>query len=182
MPQEAAGFDFALNPFTQSFYPLNLFLHYFSFANQTWGVIVQQRFKVLGVSIFSVAFYLIIRKFQENLFISTFTTVAMASSYKLIEILRFPNAVHAIACISWIICSTIYLMQATKRKTRALWLSFLILSSISLIFSGYPYFLAYFIITIPGFFIFLLCVYKLNHSGTWKTFFFRYINCFWSSY
>jgi hypothetical protein len=170
MPQEAAGFDFALNPFTQSFYPLNLFLQYFSFVDQTWGVIDQQRFTVLGVSIFSVAFFLIIHKFQNNLLISTLTTIIMASSYKLIEILRFPNAVHAIACISWIICSAIYLVRADKTRTRVLWLSLLILSSLSLIFSGYPYFLAYFIITMPGFFIFLLCFYRIRYPESWKPF------------
>ena len=170
MPQEAAGFDFALNPFTQSFYPLNLFIQYFSFADQTWGIIDHQRFTVLALSIFSVAFFFIIHKFQKNLFISTLTTIIMASSYKIIEILRFPNAVHAIACISWIICSTIYLVHANKTRTRIFWLSLLILSSISLIFSGYPYFLAYFIITMPGFFIFLLCFYQTHHPESWKTF------------
>ncbi len=96
MPQEASGFDFAVNPFTQTFYPLNLLLAIFTRYTGNWGVIDQQRYTILGLSIFSLAFYMILQRVQSYKSIAVFVTVLTASSYKIIEILRFTNAASSI--------------------------------------------------------------------------------------
>jgi hypothetical protein len=166
MPQEAAGFDFALNPFTQTFYPFNALLGFVSSVNHNWTVIDQQRYTIFALSLFSVAFFLILNRIQSYRVISTIITVIMASSYKIIEILRFPNAVHAIACIAWMICAIIYLLLEQKTHKKIIWTSILIFSSASLIFAGYPYFIFYFFITIPGFIIFILSLSNLKNTNS----------------
>ena len=168
MPQEASGFDFAVNPFTQTFYPLNLLLALFTRYTGNWGIIDQQRYTILGLSIFSLAFYFILKKVQVNKSIAVFVTILTTSSYKIIEIVRFTNAVHAIACATWIICSLIYVLAESNPKRKILWTVSLTISTIGLAFAGYPYFLVYFLIVLPGTLMFIFTLLRVNGLQPFK--------------
>ena len=51
MPQEAAGFSFVLNPFTQALYPGNLLVLPIAWLLNHWGPLEEQRYTLLAVSI-----------------------------------------------------------------------------------------------------------------------------------
>lgn len=156
-PSEAAGFPFYSSPLTQTFYPLNLLLAIFYKLAGGYTRLDHQIFTILGVSIFALGLFFWLSKLNLNLRAVLFATLVMSVSFKVAEILRFPNAVHTAAWYPWILwaITNIFLKQSFKE----LFVYGLLLFSfiICLLTGGYPYFIYYsFFLFIPYVFILLI--------------------------
>jgi hypothetical protein len=142
-PSEAAGFPFYSSPFAQTFYPLNLFLVVFYNLADGYTRLDHQTFTVLGVSIFALGLFYWLRLLNLNLRAVLFATCVMSVSFKIAEILRFPNAIHTAAWYPWILfaIAKILFSQSVKNLVRyGLFLSFFL---ICLLTGGYPYYIYY---------------------------------------
>src|SRR5512134_3652449 len=93
-PSEAAGFPLYSNPFAQAFYPLNLPLAAFYVLAGGYSPLDHQRFTVLGVSILCVGLFFWLRALGAPQRAAAVAAAVLAVSFKIAEILRFPNAVH----------------------------------------------------------------------------------------
>ncbi len=102
-PSEGCGFPFYSNPFAQILYPLNGPLFLYEKLTGGYSVLDHQRFTVLGISLFSVGLYLWLRSLDLPARHALFAAVVIGLSYKITELVRFPNAVHTVAWIPWIL-------------------------------------------------------------------------------
>ncbi|NJO17386.1 MAG: hypothetical protein HC877_17075 [Thioploca sp.] len=178
-PSEAVGYPFYSNPFTQSFYPLNIPLAIYYKLTGGSTPLEHQYFTVLGVSIFSLGLFYWLKSLKLNVSAILFATLVMSVSFKIIEILRFPNAIHTAAWYPWI------LFSLTKSLQNSCYLKKIIKYNILLIFfiicfftGGYPYYIYYSIfLFIPYFLTFFIpSVRKIYFVNTvnWKNFFLRF--------
>jgi hypothetical protein len=148
-PQEAGGFPFLLNPFTQSLYPANLLILPVARLLGHWGPLEHQWYALAAVSVLAVSLYLFLRKLGLSLLSAALAAIVVASSYKVTETLRFPNATHAIGCASVAVVAIAYLRVARRRAARAALGALLAFSVVSLATAGYPYFFIYFFLLLP---------------------------------
>ena len=152
-PAEASGYPFYSNPFTQAFYPLNLPLVLYYKITGGYSVFDHQAFSVLGVSIYALGLYLWLNLLTTNRRAAFFSTILISLSFKLGEILRFPNAVHAAAWMPWILFG-MTLAAAKGQHIRGGVTVFV--SSIMLLTSGYPYYPYYSLFLLPPYAILLV--------------------------
>jgi hypothetical protein len=159
-PSEAAGFPFYSSPFTQAFYPLNLPLAAFYRVAGGYSVFDGQAFTVLGLAIFALGMYLWLGRLTRNRRAALFATLVMTMSFKLGDILRFPNAVHAAAWMPWILYG---LTVAAHRPVPG---SLLVLSScLMLLTAGYPYYVYYCLFLVPPYVLLLGWPYARRALG-----------------
>ena len=151
MPQEAGGFPFVLNPFTQALYPGNLVALPFARWLGYWGPLEHQRFTVLAVSLLALGLYLILRKLTLGPFAAALATLIVSSSYKVSETLRFPNATHAIAWACVASLAIVHLRVAGSIRRRLLFSLLLTVAIICMATAGYPYYLFHFFLLLPPF-------------------------------
>jgi hypothetical protein len=104
-PSEACGFPFYSNPFAQVLYPLNLPLVVFYRLNNGYSPYAHQLFTIFGLSLFAAGFYLWMRSLSFDRRAALFAALVITVSFKMTEILRFPNAVHTAAWYPWILWS-----------------------------------------------------------------------------
>lgn len=151
-PSEAGGFPFYSDPFAQAYYPLNIPLAVFYKLTNGYSYLDHQIFTVLGVSIFCLGLYLWLNSLNYSRIISLFSAISISMSLKVTEILRFPNAVHTMAWMPFILlgCTLIF-----KNKQLKLGIYITSLSSLMLLTAGYPYFIYYSIFLIPPYLIYL---------------------------
>jgi hypothetical protein len=154
-PQEAGGFPFLLNPFTQSLYPANLLILPVARLLGHWGPLEHQWYALAAVSVLAVSLYLFLRKLGLSLLSAALAAIVVASSYKVTETLRFPNATHAIGCASVAVVAIAYLRVARRRAARAALGALLAFSVVSLATAGYPYFFIYFFLVLPALLLWL---------------------------
>lgn len=145
-PAEASGYPFFSNPFTQAFYPLNLPLVLYYKIAGGYSVFDHQLFSVIGVSIFALGLFLWLNLLIPNARAVFFSAVLISLSFKLGEILRFPNAVHAAAWIPWILFG-ITLVASKGQYVRGGLIIFG--SSTMLLTAGYPYYAYYGLFLFP---------------------------------
>ncbi|HUW20905.1 MAG TPA: hypothetical protein VMW16_16515 [Sedimentisphaerales bacterium] len=142
-PAEAAGFPFYTNPFAQAFYPLNLPLAVWYKLAGGYNALDHQVFTVLGISIFALGLFMWLRLVNTNLRAVIFSVLVMSVSFKMTEILRFPNAVHSAAWYPWVLYALTRIMLTQSLKS-TLWGGVLLtFSLICLCTGGYPYYLYY---------------------------------------
>src|SRR5260370_28001118 len=96
-PSEAAGFPFFASPFTQVLYPFNAVLAVYYWLTGGYSILDHQRLAILGVSIFGLGLFVWLRSLGLPLRSVVFATLVMTVSFKITEILRFPNAIHTAA-------------------------------------------------------------------------------------
>ena len=142
-PSEAAGFPFYTSPFTQSFYPFNalLLLCYKAFGG--YSPLDHQLFTVLGISIFALGLYMWLSQINQDRRSVVFAVMIMGVSFKVTEIVRFPNAVHSMAWYPWILYVLTRIMFSNSAKETAKSAGLLALFCILLCTGGYPYFVYY---------------------------------------
>jgi hypothetical protein len=156
-PSEAAGYPFLVNPFAQVLYPLNV--PFAAFYRIAGGIHFAdyQAYAVLGISIYALGTYHWLRALGLPLAGSVVSSLIVPVSFRLAELLRFPNAIHAAAWMPWTLWAITRLVK-TGRTIRygAAVSGFVIL----LVTAGYPYFAFYsiflfvpygLIIWLPGF-------------------------------
>ena len=142
-PAEGAGYPFYTNPFTQAFYPLNLLLILWYKILGGFNPLDYQVFTVLGISIFALGLFMWLRLINTNLRAVVFSVLIMSVSFKVTEIIRFPNAVHTAAWYPWILYAlTRILLSKSLKKTvvSGVLLAFFL---ICLFTGGYPYYVYY---------------------------------------
>jgi hypothetical protein len=142
-PAEAAGFPFYTNPFTQAFYPLNLLLAFWYRLFGGYSPLDHQAFTVLGISIFALGLFKWLRLINTNLRAVVFSVLVMSVSFKVTEIIRFPNAVHSAAWYPWVLYALTTIMLGRSLKN-AVWGGVLLtLFLVCLCTAGYPYYVYY---------------------------------------
>ncbi|MHC4086934.1 MAG: hypothetical protein ACYSU5_17260 [Planctomycetota bacterium] len=110
-PAEGAGYPFYTNPFTQAFYPLNLLLVLWYKILGGFNPLDYQVYTVLGISIFALGLFMWLRLINTNLRAVVFSVLIMSVSFKVTEIIRFPNAVHTAAWYPWILYALTKIMR-----------------------------------------------------------------------
>lgn len=135
-PSESCGYPFYSNPHAQAFYPLNLLLTIFYKIAGGYSYADHQKFTVLGVSIFSVGLLAWLRSLNVNIIYAVIAVCLVSVSSKMTEILRFPNAVHTVAWIPFILygCTV-----AASKKNKIFPAVIIFLSTILMISAGYSY-------------------------------------------
>ncbi|MBN2019740.1 MAG: hypothetical protein JW749_05890 [Sedimentisphaerales bacterium] len=165
-PSEAAGFPLYTNPFAQVFYPFNLLLVVWYKLFNGYNVLDQQLFTVFGIAIFALGLFLWLRILSRNTRAVLFATLVMSVSFKMTEILRFPNAVHSAAWYPWILYATTKILLGSSWKKSSLYGILLAFSFICLLTAGYPYYIYYTIFLIgPYLLVFLIKPLKVQLIG-----------------
>jgi hypothetical protein len=142
-PSEAAGFPFYISPFPQAFYPLNLLLVVWYKLLGGYNPIDHQIFTVLGISIFALGLFMWLRLVNTNIRAVVFSVLVMSVSFKMTEILRFPNAVHSAAWYPWILYALTRILLSQSLRKAVLSGILLTLFLICLFTAGYPYYIYY---------------------------------------
>ncbi len=135
-PSESAGMPFYSNPFTQVLYILNVPLTLFYKAFSGYSYHDHQVFTVFGLSVFAVGLLLWLRSLNIDLRYALIAACLIAVNSKMIEILRFPNAVHTVAWLPWILYGVTLAMKG-KSSLKAGVIIFA--SSVLMVTAGYPY-------------------------------------------
>ena len=162
-PSEGGGFPFYSNPFAQAFYPLNLFLAVFYELTGGYTRLDHQLFTVLGVSIFALGLFCWLRLLNLNTRAVLFATFVMSVSFKVAEILRFPNAVHTAAWYPWILFAITKVLFSQSVKESAKYGLLLTIFLICLLTGGYPYYV-YYCLFLFGPYLLLFLIPKLRHK------------------
>jgi hypothetical protein len=172
-PSEGAGFPFYVNPFAQAFYPLNLPLVVWYKILGGYSHIDYQVFTILGISIFALGLFYWLKLINKNLRAVVFVVLIMSVSFKMTEIIRFPNAVHSAAWYPWILyaLTRILLSQSLRKAVLAGVLLTLFLICFST--AGYPYYIYYSIfLFVPYMLVFLIKPLRLRllipQAVNWK--------------
>jgi len=142
-PAEGAGFPFYANPFAQVLYPLNVPLAGFSYIFHGYTPYAHQLFTIFGLSIFSVGFYLWMRSLSFDRRASLFAALIITVSFKMTEILRFPNAVHTAAWYPWILWSVNSIFYETDLRKLLTHCALNMFFVLCLLTGGYPYYVYY---------------------------------------
>jgi hypothetical protein len=156
-PSESAGYPFFSSPLAEAFYPLNWPLSVLYRLNGGYTLQDHQVFTVLGIAIFSVGMYLWLRQLRLNQRAVLAGVLVMAVSFKVTEIIRFPNAIHTAAWYPWILLALTKILLAKNWKERVGYSLLLVFSGISLVTGGYPYFTYYTVfLAVPYLLVFLI--------------------------
>jgi hypothetical protein len=160
-PSESAGYPFFSNPFSQAFYPLNIPMTGLYILNQGYSILDNQRFAVLGISIFALGLYLWLREFRFSLRSVFITSMVIPVSYRLAELIRYPSGLHSVAWYPWIMLFLTKVVSARSIKSAIGYAFGLVFSCICLVTGGYQYYLFYSIFLIVPY-IFLLLIPPLR--------------------
>jgi hypothetical protein len=156
-PSEGCGFPFYASPFTQVFYPLNLLLVGWYKAVGGYNVWDHLFFTILGISIFALGLYQWLRLINSNIRAVIFSCLVMSVSFKMTEILRFPNAVHSVAWYPWILYAVTKIIFGKSLKGLIRDGILLIFFVICLCTAGYPYYIYYSVfLFVPYILVFLI--------------------------
>jgi hypothetical protein len=142
-PAEGAGYPFYTNPFTQAFYPFNLLLLVWYKISGGYDPLNHQIFTVFGISIFALGLFTWLRLVNTNLRAVIFGVLVMSVSFKVTEIIRFPNAVHTAAWYPWALYALTKIVLSKSLKDSVVSGVLLTLFLICLCTGGYPYYVYY---------------------------------------
>jgi hypothetical protein len=148
-PSEACGFPFYSNPFAQVLYPLNLPLAFVYRVLGGYTPYAHQLFTIFGLSIFAVGFYLWMRSLSFDRRASLFAALVIAVSFKMTEILRFPNAVHSAAWYPWILWSINSIFNGRDLRRQMFHVALNMFFVFSLLTGGYLYYAYYSVFLFP---------------------------------
>ena len=164
-PSEAAGFPFYSNPFTQTFYPFNLPLVGWTLLRGGYNQVDHQRFAVFGISLFALGLFFWLRSLRTRLRPALYAALTVGCSYKITEILRFPNALHTIAWVPWLLWAMTRIARTANRFDRLRCSVLIFLFSLCYLTAGYPYYVYYSLFLFIPYFVLLLIP-----SLRWKLF------------
>ena len=142
-PSESAGFPFYTNPFAQAFYPFNALLVLWYKTLGGYSPFDHQFFTVLGISIFALGLFMWLRRINKDITAVVFAVLVMSVSFKITEVIRFPNAVHSAAWYPWILYAITRIMFGNSTKEAVKGAGLLIFFGVCLCTAGYPYFAYY---------------------------------------
>ena len=152
-PSEAAGFPFYSNPFTQAFYPLNLPLAGFYRLMGGYSYFDHQAYTVLGLSFFALGLFLWLGRLLGNRRAVVLAVLVVSLDFKLGEILRLSNAVHAAAWLPWLLWGVTLAAQGVRPFKAA---GAVFVPCLLLLTAGYPYYVYYALFLVPPYALALL--------------------------
>jgi hypothetical protein len=155
-PSEAAGYPLFSNPFAQVFYPPNLLLIPYYAVTGGYTLWDHQVFTVLGLCIFALGLYFWLLLIIPNHRAVLFGVLIMSVSFKMTEIVRFPNAVHTAAWYPWILYAITKLFLSKTNKQSFLNAILYFFSVVCLCTAGYPYYVYYSVFLLPVYFCIFL--------------------------
>jgi len=172
-PAEGAGYPFYASPFTQAFYPFNLLLVAWYKISGSYNPLDHQVFTVLGLCVFALGLFMWLRLVNSSLRAVVFAVLVMSVSFKVTEILRFPNAVHTAAWYPWILYAMTQIFFSRSMKTAVIAGIGLTFFMICFFTGGYPYYVYYgLFLFAPYVLVFLLRPLRLRFFGNrqihWK--------------
>ena len=140
-PSEGAGFTLIYNPFAQFFYIPSWILFVIADIKSSFSLYDYLIFTIFGISIYSIGQYQWLKnlKLSKNYIIFTITLLAPAVLI-FSNFLRFPNAIHTIAWLPFLLLGMNY--SLIKEKTIKSFL-LIFLSTLFIFTAGYPYFIFY---------------------------------------
>lgn len=141
-PGEGAGYPFWTNPFSQVLYPLNPLLTIFYKVMGGLSLQDYQLFTISGIGIFAVGLYLWLRSLGYPAYIGIVTSLIFSVSFKITELIRFPNAVHTAAWIPFLLMG---INLAARSAYSRLAIKIIFAATLFLLTAGYPYYLVYLI-------------------------------------
>jgi len=142
-PSEAAGFPFYTNPFAQAFYPFNLLLVIWYKIFDGYSSLDHQAFTAFGISIFALGLFMWLRLINKNIRAVFFAVLVMSVSFRMTEIMRFPNAVHTAAWYPWVLYAMTSVMRSRSLKGTVGYGALLVLFLICFWTGSYPYYVYY---------------------------------------
>jgi len=155
-PMEGAGYPFFSDPLTQSMYPPNILLVLIYRLNQGYTRLDHQVFTIAAICWFSLGLYTWLRSLSVEKRFAVFAALTMAVSYKMVELLRFPNAAHEAAWYPWILLALTGLFKTDNWKSTWKWSALLAFSLICLFTAGYPYYVYYLPFMAAPYLVFML--------------------------
>jgi len=165
-PSEAAGFPFYTSPFAQTCYPFNLLLVLFYKMFGGYSPLDHQIFTVFGISIFALGLFMWLKTINKDTRAVLFSTLIMSVSFRVTEILRFPNAVHTAAWYPWVFYAMTKIILSPSLKRAVQYGCLLTFSLICICTGGYPYFSYYSIfLFVPYLLTFLIKPLRIRFIG-----------------
>ncbi len=152
-PGEGAGYPFFSNPFNQVFYPLNVPLIYFYKIFDQYSVFEHQIYSVFGAALFGLGLYFWLGQILPSRRGALFAALVFSISFKIGDLLRLPNAIHAAAWIPWILYGVARARETQKSRECGL---ILFAACFMLLTAGYPYYCYYCLFLIPPYVALLL--------------------------
>jgi hypothetical protein len=138
-PAEACGYSFFGNPFTAPLYPLNVLPIAARIVFGNYNIWFHQIFTVFGVSLFALGTYRWLHQVYAKPASALFTSVIVSTCWSMGEFMRFPNAIHAIAWVPWVL-GAIHSAHVESRLRPVYFGMFALGCEIT---AGYPYFVVY---------------------------------------
>ena len=159
-PSEGAGFTLIYNPFAQFFYIPSWILFVVADIKSSFSLYDYLIFTIFGISVYSIGQYQWLKnlKLSKNYIIFTITLLAPAVLI-FSNFLRFPNAIHTIAWLPFLLLGMNY--SLIKEKTIKSFL-LIFLSTLFIFTAGYPYFVFYIFIFSFFYFFFILFLKQKN--------------------
>lgn len=138
-PNEGGGYPFHSNPFAAFYYPGRLACLLIAARSPLYSWYHHQIYTVLGVILLAAGYYMWLRGRHVDRSAALFAAGAISIGYRIADIYRFPNAVHAAAWMPWI------LFAYDRWIDRRLGSGFLlgVLALVCLSTAGYPYYVFY---------------------------------------
>ncbi len=152
-PSEAAGYPFYANPFTQTYYPLNLPLAVFYALAGGYSPHDHQIYTAIGNALFALGMYLWLRSLGNGAPAALFAACVVSTSFRFADMLRFPNAVHTALWYPWVLLSFNRILGAPTRRELGRWLCFLCAFLLAFLTAGYPYYVYYSIFLFPPYLV-----------------------------
>jgi hypothetical protein len=159
-PAEAGGYSFFGNPFTAPLYPLNALPLIVRLLVGSYNAWFHQIYTVFGVSIFAVGMYRWLHQVYGKAGAALFTSVTLSACWSIAEFMRFPNAIHTIAWVPWVL-AVIHSAHFTSRLRPVYFGMVALFCEIT---AGYPYFVVY------SFFLYAAYVLYLHWTSPGPTF------------
>jgi hypothetical protein len=138
-PNEACGYPFYSNPFTAFFYPGRILYFILSIGSPAYSWYHHQLYMVIGIGLLAAGVYVWLRGRGIDPPAALFAAGAVAIGFRIADIYRFPNAVHAAAWMPWVLYA--YDRWIDRELGRGFLLG--LFAMFCLATAGYPYYTVY---------------------------------------
>src|SRR3954470_2291077 len=102
-PNEGCGYPFFSNPFAAFFYPGRILWFLFAMGSPIYSWYHHQMYMVAGIVLLAIGLYLWLRERGAQTAEALFAAAVVAIGYRVADLYRLPNAVHAAAWMPWVL-------------------------------------------------------------------------------
>ncbi len=152
-PAEGAGFPFYTSPFNQAMYPFNFLLAIYYKITGGFSWFDYQRYTILGISMFGVFLYNLLRRFKIDWKSALLATLIISVSFKTLGMLNRASAEHGLAWMTALMWGMTIMASAGERKKAFFIIS---LSFFMFVTNLYPYYLYYSVFLLAFLFVLII--------------------------